>query len=73
MYLFFVFFTWDFPGGSDDKESSACNAGDPSSIPGSWTRTQGEQGLHLSYSQLYPWHLKQYLANNNKGAITIKS
>jgi len=25
--------TWGFPGGSDGKES-ACNAGDPSSIPG---------------------------------------
>ena len=23
-----------FPGGSDDKESAACNAGDPGSIPG---------------------------------------
>ena len=27
-------FTWGFPGGSDGKES-ACNAGDPGSIPGS--------------------------------------
>ena len=26
---------WDFPGGSDSKESS-CNAGDPGSIP--WRR-----------------------------------
>ena len=25
--------TWGFPGGSDGKES-ACNAGDPGSIPG---------------------------------------
>ena len=27
-------YTWSFPGGSDGKES-ACNAGDPGSIPGS--------------------------------------
>ena len=26
---------FEFPGGSDDKES-ACNAGDPGSIPGIW-------------------------------------
>ena len=31
---------WFFPGGSDGKES-ACNAGDPSLIPGSG-RTPGE-------------------------------
>ena len=60
-------FSWGFPGGSDDKES---DKGELRSIPESWTETQQEQGLHLSYS-LYPWHLKQYLANNNKGAITI--
>ena len=28
-----AFFTLGFPGGSDDKES-ACNAGDPGSVPG---------------------------------------
>ena len=31
--------TWGFPGGSDGKES-ACNAGDPVSIP-EWERSSG--------------------------------
>ena len=40
-----------FPGGSDDKES-ACNAGDPSLIPGSG-RSSGEgNGNPLQYSCL---------------------
>ena len=40
-----------FPGGSDDKES-ACNAGDPSSIPG-LGRSPGEgKGFPLQYSGL---------------------
>ena len=39
IYLYSVYLS-DFPGGSDDKES-ACNAGDPSSIPGSG-RSPGE-------------------------------
>ena len=33
-----------FPGGSDDKES-ACNAGDPGSIPG-WGRSPGERNVY---------------------------
>ena len=41
----------DFPGGSDDKES-ACNIGDPGSIPGSG-RSPGERnGYPLQYSCL---------------------
>jgi len=45
---------WDFPGDSEDKEST-CNAGDPSSIPGSG-RSPGEgNGNPLQYSCLeYP-------------------
>ena len=40
-----------FPGGSDDK-ASACNAGDPDSIPGSG-RSPGEgNGNPLQYSCL---------------------
>ena len=40
-----------FPGGSDSKES-ACNAGDPGSIPGSG-RSPGEgNGYLLQYSCL---------------------
>src|SRR5574341_1343706 len=40
-----------FPGGSDGKES-ACNAGDPGSIPGSG-RSPGEgNGYPLQYSYL---------------------
>ena len=43
--------TWDFPGGSDSKES-ACNAGDMSLIPGSG-RSPGEgNGNPLQYSYL---------------------
>ena len=39
------------PGGSDGKES-ACNAGDPGSIPG-WGRSPGEgNGYPLQYSSL---------------------
>ena len=34
-------YCWDFPGGPDGKES-ACNAGDPGSIPGSG-RSPGEK------------------------------
>ena len=42
-----------FPGGSDDKES-ACNAGDPGSIPGSG-RSPGEgNGNLLQYSMGFP-------------------
>ena len=40
-----------FPGGSDGK-ASACNAGDPGSIPG-WGRSPGEgNGYPLQYSCL---------------------
>ena len=39
-----------FPGGSDDKES-ACNAGDPGSIPGSGRSGEGN-GYPLQYSYL---------------------
>ena len=42
---------WDFSGGSDGKES-ACNVGDPGSIPGSG-RSLGEgTGNPLQYSCL---------------------
>ena len=30
-----IYLIWNFPGGSDDKES-ACNAGDLGSVPASW-------------------------------------
>ena len=41
-----------FPGGSDDKETAACNAGDPDSIAGSG-RSPGEgNGYVLQYSHL---------------------
>ena len=40
-----------FPGGSDSKES-VCNAGDPSSTPGSG-RSPGEFANEHSYSQSY--------------------
>ena len=42
-------YIWGFPGGSDGKES-ACNVGDPGSIPGSG-RSPGEgNGRPLQYS-----------------------
>ena len=41
----------DFPGGSDAKES-ACNAGDPASIPGSGRSSGEENGYPLQYSCL---------------------
>ena len=40
-----------FPGGSDSKES-ACNAGDPGSIPGSGRSLGGGHGNPLQYSCL---------------------
>ena len=40
-----------FPGGSDGKES-ACNTGDPGSIPGSERFSGGEKGNPLQYSCL---------------------
>ena len=59
-----------FPGGSDDEES-ACNAGDPGSIPGSarslekgngdyhtkWTKLEGERQLPYNfYMESERWH-----------------
>ena len=40
-----------FPGGSDDKES-ACNAGDPGSIPGFGRSPAERKGYPLQYSGL---------------------
>ena len=40
-----------FPGGSDGKES-ACNAGDPSSIPGLGRSSGEKNGYPLQYSCL---------------------
>ena len=41
----------DFPGGSEGK-ASACNAGDPSSIPGSGRSPGGGNGNPLQHSCL---------------------
>ena len=57
-----------FPFGSDSKEST-CNAGDPSSIPGSWRSSREGNGYPLQYFCLEnfvdrgdwrysPWSLK---------------
>ena len=43
--------TRDFPDGSDDKES-ACNVGDPGSIPGSRRSPREGNGNPLQYSCL---------------------
>ena len=49
--LSFIIHHWGFPGSSDGK-ASACNAGDPGSIPGSG-RSPGERnGNSLHYSCL---------------------
>ena len=53
VYSFALLFEccWDFPGGSDGKES-ACNVGDPGSIPG-LERFPGEgNGYSLQYTCL---------------------
>ena len=42
---------WVFPGGSDGKQS-ACNAGDPGSIPGSGKSHRERNGYPLLYSCL---------------------
>ena len=51
-----------FPGGSDDKES-ACNAGDPGSIPGWRTSPGGGHGNPLQYSCLENPHGQRSLAD----------
>ena len=65
-YFGLILIVWGFPGGSDGEES-ACNAGDPGSIPGSG-RSPGEgNGCPLQYSCLEnpmdrsysPWHCKE--------------
>ena len=46
---------WDFPGGSDGK-ASACNAGDPGSIPGSEDPLEKEMATHSStLAWKIPW------------------
>ena len=42
---------WDFPGGSDGKQS-ACNEGDPGSIPGLGRSTGEGNNKPLQYSYL---------------------
>ena len=49
--LCFLFFWYDYPGGSEGKVS-ACNAGDPGSIPGSERSPGGGNGHPLQYSCL---------------------
>ena len=44
-------FVWGFPGGSDNK-ASACNAGDPGSIPGSGGSPGEGNGNPLQHSCL---------------------
>ena len=51
-YFFMMFFDlWDFPGGSEDKESS-CNAGDWGLIPGSERSLEEGSENPLQYSCL---------------------
>ena len=46
-----IIYTYSFPAGSDGKES-ACNTGDPGSIPGSGRSTGEENGYLLQHSCL---------------------
>ena len=46
-----IYSMMDFPGGSDAK-ASACNAGDPASIPGSGRSSGEENGYPFQYSRL---------------------
>ena len=41
-------YIWGFPGGSDSKES-ACNSGDPASIPGLGRSPREGNGYLLQY------------------------
>ena len=56
---------WGFPGGSDVKES-ACNAGDPGSVPESGQFPREGNGYPLQYSclsrkeRMKSWHLWQH-------------
>ena len=49
--LYMVVYIWGFPGGSTGKEC-ACNAGDPSLIPGSGRSSGGGNSYPLHYSCL---------------------
>ena len=49
MYVYM--YIWGFPGGSDSKES-ACNSGDPASIPGLGRSPEEGNGYPLHYSCL---------------------
>ena len=51
----------NFPGGSDGKKS-ACNVGDPGSIPGSGRSPERGQGNPLQYSCLENPHGQRSLA-----------
>ena len=44
-----ISYLWGFPSGSDGKES-ACNAGNPGSIPGSGRSTGEGDGNSVQYS-----------------------
>ena len=50
-YIHMNVYIWGFPGGSDGKES-ACNVGDPGSIPGSGRSLEEGNGNPLQYSCL---------------------
>ena len=49
--MHFLAICMGFPAGSDGKES-ACNVGDPGSIPGSGRYRGGENGNPIQYSCL---------------------
>ena len=56
-----LLYFWGFPGGSEGK-ASACNAGDPVSIPGSGRSPGGGNGNLLQYFCLENPHGQKSLA-----------
>ena len=51
-YLHSTYIVFDFPGSADGKES-ACNAGDPGSVPGLGRSSRERHGNPLQYSRYY--------------------
>ena len=56
-----------FPGGSDSKES-ACNAGDPGSIPELTRSPGGGNGLPLQYSFFFFQQNNDFINYNKSSA-----
>ena len=81
-YIYKCSYVWDFPGGSDDRES-ACNVGDLDSTPGAgrfpWRMAWPPTSVFLPgkfQGQRSPWGLKEldtteWLSTAHKGRCAI--